>query len=103
MTEPVPSRDSRKAILAFEATEGGAGVLSRLVAEPKCLAEVAKAALILMHYEGVDAAIASGSAAKLVGDAGRPWRADETISRSMANGCTFSGPSMNEDELSNGI
>jgi hypothetical protein len=69
LTEPVPSRDSRKAILAFEATEGGAGVLSRLVAEPKCLAEVAKAALILMHYQGVDTAIASGSPAKLADDA----------------------------------
>jgi Lhr-like helicase len=69
LTEPVPSRDSRKAILAFEATEGGAGVLSRLVAEPKRLAEVAKAALILMHYESVDAAIASGDAGRLADEA----------------------------------
>jgi Lhr-like helicase len=69
LTEPVPSRDARKAILAFEATEGGAGVLSRLVAEPKCLGEVAKAALVLMHYEGVDAAIASGNPANLIDDA----------------------------------
>jgi hypothetical protein len=68
LTEPVPSRDSRKAILAFEATEGGAGVLSRLVAEPKRLAEVAKSALNLMHYQNVDEAIASGDPGKLTDD-----------------------------------
>jgi Lhr-like helicase len=68
LTEPVPSRDSRKAILAFEATEGGAGVLSRLVAEPKRLAEVATSALNLMHYQNVDAAIASGDPSKLTDD-----------------------------------
>jgi hypothetical protein len=29
-TEPVPNRDDRKVVLTFEATEGGAGVLTRL-------------------------------------------------------------------------
>jgi Lhr-like helicase len=68
LTEPVPSRDARKAILAFEATEGGAGVLSRLVAEPKRLADVAKSALELMHYQNVEEAIASGDSSKLIND-----------------------------------
>ena len=35
-------------------------MLSRLVTEPKRLAEVAKSALSLMHYQNVDDAIASG-------------------------------------------
>jgi hypothetical protein len=58
-TEPVPSRDQRKAILIYEATEGGAGVLSRLLQEPGKMAEVARAVLDLMHYENLDAAIAA--------------------------------------------
>lgn len=56
-TEPVPSRDRRNAILMYEATEGGAGVLSRLVQEPNKIAEVARAALELMHFENIDVAI----------------------------------------------
>jgi Lhr-like helicase len=58
-TEPVPSRDRRNAILVYEATEGGAGVLSRLVQEPSKLAEIARAALELMHYKNIEAAIAA--------------------------------------------
>jgi Lhr-like helicase len=60
LTEPTPSREKRKAILAFEATEGGAGVLSRLLSEPRRLAEVARATLGLMHYQNIDAAISAG-------------------------------------------
>jgi len=56
-TEPVPSRERRNAILVYEATEGGAGVLSRLVQEPEKLCEVARAALNLMHFENIDSAI----------------------------------------------
>lgn len=48
--ESLPSRDIRNAILLYEATEGGAGVLNRLVADPKKVAEVAQVALTLMHY-----------------------------------------------------
>jgi len=65
LTEPVPSRESRKSILAFEATEGGAGVLSRLVGEPKALAQIARATLELMHYENISPAIAAGDPATL--------------------------------------
>jgi hypothetical protein len=68
LTEPVPNRDNRKAILAFEATEGGAGVLTRLVSEPKRLADVAKSALGLMHFQNLDHAIGTGDPASLTED-----------------------------------
>src|SRR4029077_10113825 len=58
LTEPVPARDTRRAILAFEATEGGAGVLGRLTTEPQALARVASAALELMHYRDIEGAVA---------------------------------------------
>jgi hypothetical protein len=67
-TEPVPSRDRRNAILVYEATEGGAGVLSRVIQEPGKLAEVARAALELMHYENLDAAISAQDAGQLTTD-----------------------------------
>ncbi|MBM3559309.1 MAG: DUF1998 domain-containing protein, partial [Alphaproteobacteria bacterium] len=51
LTEATPSRDHRSAILFYEATEGGAGVLARLVSRPMHLAEVARAALHVMHYD----------------------------------------------------
>jgi hypothetical protein len=60
-TEPVPSRDRRRAILLFEASEGGAGVLGRLTSDPTVLPRVARTALDLMHFDNVDAAIASAA------------------------------------------
>lgn len=60
--EPLPARDNRRAILAYEATEGGAGVLTRLIDDEKAINEIAKTALNLMHYENVDAAIEAGDA-----------------------------------------
>ena len=60
--EPLPARDNRRAVLAYEATEGGAGVLSRLVEDPQALGKVAREALSLMHFEKVDEAIAAGDA-----------------------------------------
>jgi hypothetical protein len=68
LSEPVPSRDNRRAILAFEATEGGAGVLGRLAGEKDAMARVAKTALGLMHFKNVDAAIAAGDPGLLEND-----------------------------------
>ena len=50
LAEPMPIRDERTGFLFYEATEGGAGVLTRLVVEPKLLAEVAQQALAIMHF-----------------------------------------------------
>jgi len=64
--EPLPARDNRRAVLAYEAAEGGAGVLSRLIEDPQALGKVAREALILMHFEKVDEAISAGDARLLV-------------------------------------
>jgi len=51
LAEPMPTRDARRGFLFYEATEGGAGVLTRLVSEPERLAEVAHEALAIMHFD----------------------------------------------------
>jgi hypothetical protein len=51
LAEPMPTRDGRSGFLLYEATEGGAGVLTRLVAEPDALAKVAYDALAIMHFK----------------------------------------------------
>lgn len=51
LAEPMPTRDVRNGFLCYEATEGGAGVLARLVAEPASLAAVARKALQVMHFD----------------------------------------------------
>ena len=60
-TEPVPSRERRRAVLLYESTEGGAGVLGRLANDPKALSRIARKALELMHFDNVDAAIIAGN------------------------------------------
>jgi ATP-dependent helicase YprA (DUF1998 family) len=61
MGEALPDREQRRCILLYEASEGGAGVLSRLATESDALARVAREALRIMHFEvpddldGVDA------------------------------------------------
>lgn len=64
--EPLPARDNRRAVLAYEATEGGAGVLSRLIEDPQALGNVAREALTLMHFEKVAEAVAAGDAKLLI-------------------------------------
>ena len=61
MIEPTPSREDRRALLAYEASEGGAGVLGRLASEPHMLAQVARRALELMHLADIDAAVAANN------------------------------------------
>ena len=50
LAEPMPTRDARTGFLLYEAAEGGAGVLNRLVGEPETLATVARVALSIMHF-----------------------------------------------------
>ena len=49
LAEPMPTRDVRNGFLLYEATEGGAGVLTRLVSQERSLAAVASSALQIMH------------------------------------------------------
>jgi very-short-patch-repair endonuclease len=49
--EPLPSRSNRKCILFYESAEGGAGVLRHLATRPKALAQVARHALELCHFD----------------------------------------------------
>ena len=50
-TQPLPTGGQRQLILLYEASEGGAGVLRRLVEDPKALPAVARLALEVCHFD----------------------------------------------------
>ena len=52
-SEPLPDSSSRNAILFYESSEGGAGVLTRLVTQPDALRQVAMEALRLCHWRSL--------------------------------------------------
>ena len=51
LAEPLPDGRNRSGVLFYEATEGGAGVLTRLVSDESGIAQVARHALRAMHFE----------------------------------------------------
>ena len=48
--EPLPDRDHRATILFYEASEGGAGVLTRIASDPGAVSRIARRALEVCHY-----------------------------------------------------
>jgi hypothetical protein len=51
LVEPTPSRKDRRALLFYEAAEGGAGALSRLTEEKSAFRTIARKALEIMHFD----------------------------------------------------
>ena len=51
LAEALPDAKHRNGVLFYEATEGGAGVLTRIIHDPQALQKVARHALRIMHYD----------------------------------------------------
>jgi len=50
-SEPLPDEKDRKVMLFYEAAEGGAGAIRRLISEPTWLGKVAREALEICHFD----------------------------------------------------
>lgn len=70
--DPLPTRENRRAILFYEATEGGAGVLSRIIRDADTIRHVALAALEVMHFDNPEEAISTDDATCLQDQADAP-------------------------------
>lgn len=62
--EPLPTRDERKALLLYEASEGGAGVLKRLMEDAGRWQRLAEVALDLMHLYRSEGSLADDPGAE---------------------------------------
>jgi Lhr-like helicase len=62
--EPLPTRDDRNAVLLYEASEGGAGVLKRLMDDAGRWQRLAEVALELMHVHRVDGVLTDDPASE---------------------------------------
>jgi len=60
-SEPLPTRDNRRAILFYEASEGGAGVLRRLMESADRWQRLAEVALDMMHWQRKDGELVEGN------------------------------------------
>lgn len=49
--DPLPSAEDRRILFFYEASEGGAGVLRQVAEEPTVIADVARAALEICHFD----------------------------------------------------
>jgi superfamily II DNA/RNA helicase len=72
VVEAVPANHDRRALLLYEAAEGGAGVLSRLASDPSHFTQVARTALELMHYEVPENEVQPGQLIDLAGENASP-------------------------------